>query len=191
MKIKHYQDRSLTEVLWYIHLFLGIISALCVILFFNGYVLRGIYTGRVFLSLYAGSGMILYSLSTEKGTARKAYLAMFYSIPFILLGGLLLPPLRLFTVVASIWLLVDGEFKRYPIDNDYTLQTCSTAVINARYPTYSLVQGKYWLFEKVTDDVIAPYLMPSDIKTKRINADSIQLHIYTDQQQLDTVIVVE
>ncbi|HEY0274211.1 MAG TPA: hypothetical protein VGC22_13550 [Chitinophaga sp.] len=190
IRIRHYQDRSLTAALWYIHLFFAVLSAICVILFLNGYVFKGVYTGRVFLSLYAGSGMVLYSLTAEKGTGRKAYLALFYSIPFILLGGLLLPPLRLFTTVAAIWLLVDGEFKRYPIDDEYKLQIRNTAVINSRYPTYSLVQGRYWLFEKVTEDVITPHLNASDVRVKRVSADSIQLHLISDRQQLDTVILV-
>ena len=191
MKIKHYQDQLLTLIIWYSHLFFGILSAVCVIMFFNGYVFKGIHTDRIFLSLYVGSGMILYSLTQEKGTGRKIYLALFYSIPFILLGGLILPPLRLFTVVVGIWLLVDGDFKRYPVDEDYRLQTRSTAIINSRYPTYSLIQEKYWLFEKVTDDVIDTKLNANDIQAKRVNADSIKLRIFTDQRPIDTVIVVD
>lgn len=190
LKIKHYQDHTLTVIMWYVHLFFGILSAVCIVMFLNGYMFKGLNTDRIFLSLYVGSGMVLYSLTQEKGTGRKFYLALFYSIPFILLGGLLLPPLRLFTVVAGIWLLVDGDFKRYPVDEDYRIQSRSTAIINSRYPTYSLVQNKYWLFDKVTDDVIDTKINANDIQAKRVNADSIKLHIFTDLRQIDTVIVV-
>lgn len=191
LKIKHYQDRHLATICWYMHLFFAILSGICLVLFLNGYVFKGIHTDRIIYSLYAGSGMILYALMEDKVSGRRGYLSVFYALPYILLGALILPPLRIYAVVAGIWLLVDGEFKRYPVDDHYSLQTTTTAIINSQYPTYSLVQNKYWLLEKVTDDVIDPRQAAYDIKATHVKPDSIQLHILTSHQQIDTTIGIQ
>lgn len=190
LKIKHYRDRHLATICWYVHLFFAVLSGICFLLFCNGYVFKGIHTDRIIYSLYAGSGMILYALMEDKVSGRRGYLSVFFALPFILLGALILPPLRIYAVVAGIWLLVDGEFKRYPVDDHYALQTRTTAVINSQYPTYSLVQNKYWLLEKITDDVITPRQAAYSIQGTRIKPDSIQLRIFTDRKEIDTTIGV-
>ncbi len=91
---------------------------------------------RVFFTLYAGSGIVLYGLTQQEISGKWVYLCAFFGFPFALVFGLLLPPLRTLTVITGLGLLSDGEMKRYPIDEDFSLQAKSVDIIY-RYPTYS------------------------------------------------------
>jgi len=173
-KIKKVKAPLITGLVWYFHLAMCVFSALSIILLISGYGFKGIYTERVFFTLYAGSGVILYGLTPQEVTGKWVYLWAFYGFPFILGFGLLLPPLRTLTVITGLGLLSDGELKRYPIDDDYAIQTKSVDIIY-RYPTYSLVQDKYWFFEKITGDVVQPAGRLAALKTEKIGSDSVHL----------------
>ncbi len=91
-KIKKVKSPDAVRLLWYIHLALLFFSIICLLLNANGYGFKGAYTERVFFSLYAGSGVILYGLTPKEVTSKWVYLLCFFGFPFVLLFGLLLPP---------------------------------------------------------------------------------------------------
>ncbi|PSL30751.1 hypothetical protein [Chitinophaga ginsengisoli] len=175
-KIKKVKAPLITGLIWYFHLAMCVFSVLCLILLFSGYGFKGTHTERVFYTLYAGSGVILYGLTQQEVSGKWVYLCAFYGFPFVLLFGLLLPPLRTLTVIAGLGLLSDGEVKRYPIDDDYSLQSTSVDIIY-RYPTYSLVQDKYWFFEKISGDVVKPAGRLQALKMEKSGQDSIHLYM--------------
>jgi hypothetical protein len=186
-KIKKVKAPDAVRLLWYVHLALLFFSAICLLLLANGYGFKGAYTERVFFSLYAGSGVILYGLTPQNISGRWLYLLCFFGFPFVLLFGLLLPPLRILTIMAGVTLLYDGNFNRYPIDNDYALQTKEQGILS-RYPTYSLVTDKYWLFEKITPNVVKqPYPLKS-LEMAKKNEDSVNIRIKGNEMRFDTTI---
>ncbi|HEY8958376.1 hypothetical protein [Chitinophaga sp.] len=184
-KIKKAKLPELQALLWYFHLVFGCFALLCLLLMLNSYGFKGTQTERVFFTLYAGSGMLLYGLTQPGNDARYAYLLLFFGFPFVLLFGLLLPPLRIVTLVAAITLLSDSEFKRYHIDDDYALQTKSTGILS-RYPVYSLVEDKYLFFEKVRQDVVKPQAVLRSLKMAKRGKDSVRIQL----NNIDTVIVL-
>ncbi|MBW8685019.1 hypothetical protein [Chitinophaga rhizophila] len=173
-KIKKVKAPLITGLLWYFHLAMCVFSILCILLLVSGYGFKGAHTERIFLTLYAGSGILLYGLTPQEVSGKWVYLCAFYGFPFVLLFGLLLPPLRTLTVIAGLGLLSDGELKRYPIDDDYAIQTKSVDIIY-RSPRYSLVEDKYWLFEKISGDVITPEGQLTAMKTEKTAEDSVRL----------------
>jgi hypothetical protein len=192
-KIKKVKAPLITGLIWYFHLAMCVFSILCLILIISGYGFKGTYTERVFFTFYAGSGILLYGLTPKEITGKWVYLWSFYGFPFILLFGLLLPPLRTLTVITGLGLLSDGELKRYPIDDDYAIQTKSVDIIY-RYPTYSLVEDKYWLFEKISGDVVKPDGQLAALKTEK-TGDSVHLHLNLvkepgDLMRMDTTIAL-
>jgi len=187
-KIKAPAD--VVRLLWYLHLVLLFFSVVCLLLLVNGYGFKGAYTERVFFSLYVGTGVVLYGLTPRNVTGRWLYLLCFFGFPFVLLFGLLLPPLRILTIMACVALLYDGSLTRYPIDNDYALQTREQGILS-RYPTYSLVTDKYWLFEKVTPGVIRQPYWPQSLQMNIMSRDSVRVSLQGfngRKMQLDTVI---
>jgi hypothetical protein len=187
LKIKKIKAPDAVRLLWYIHLVLLLFSVICLLLLANGYGFKGAYTERVFFSLYAGSGVILYGLTPRDITGRWLYLLCFFGFPFVLLFGLLLPPLRILTIMAGVALFYDGSLTRYPIDNDYALQTEKQGILS-RYPTYSLVTDKYWFFERITQDVIKQQYAPRLLQMDRKNEDSVKISIQGDRMRFDTTI---
>ncbi|GAA0543097.1 hypothetical protein [Chitinophaga japonensis] len=178
------------RLLWYLHLVLLFFSAVCLLLLVNGYGFKGAYTERVFFSLYAGTGVILYGLTPRNITGKWLYLLCFFGFPFVLLFGLLLPPLRILTIMACVALLYDGNLTRYPIDNDYALQTREQGILS-RYPTYSLVTDKYWLFEKITPGVIHQPYWPQSLQMNIMSRDSVRVSLQGfngRKMRLDTTI---
>jgi len=175
-KIKKVKAPLITGLIWYFHLVMCVFSVLCLVLLFSGYGFKGTYTERVFYTLYAGSGIVLYGLTQQEVSGKWVYLCAFYGFPFVLLFGLLLPPLRTLTVIAGLGLLSDGEMKRYPIDDDFSLQSTSVDIIY-RYPTYSLVQDKYWFFEKISGDVVKPAGQLQALKMEKTTGQD-SLHLY-------------
>lgn len=182
-KIKKAKAPVIQVLLWYLHLVFASFAGLCLLLMLNNYGFKGTQTERVFFTLYAGTGMLLYGLTRPDNDARYAYLLAFFGFPFVLLLGLLLPPLRTITLVAAITLLSDSDFHRYDIDNDYALQTKSTGILSS-YPVYSIVEDKYGLFEKVTPDVVTPKAPPASLKMVKTGQDSVRILI----NRIDTVI---
>lgn len=186
-KIKKVKSPDAVRLLWYIHLVLLLFSAICLLLLANDYGFKGAYTERVFFSLYAGSGIILYGLTPRDISGKWLYLLCFFGFPFVLLFGLLLPPLRILTIMAGVALFYDGNFIRYPIDNDYALQTKEQGILS-RYPTYSLVTDKYWFFEKITPDVINKKDGLRSVQMAKKNTDSINIRIQGNEMRFDTTI---
>lgn len=185
-KIKKAKAPVLQVLLWYLHLVLACFAGLCLLLMLNNYGFKGTQTERIFFTLYAGTGMLLYGLTKPDNDARYAYLFCFFGFPFLLLSGLLLPFLRTITLVAAITLLSDSEFHRYPIDDDYALQTKTTGILST-YPVYSLVEDKYLFFEKVTPDVITPRTVVRSLKMSKRGQDSVQIQL----NRGDTVISMQ
>lgn len=188
-KIKKVKAPVVQVLLWYFHLFLGSICLICLFLMLNNYGFKGTQTERVFFTLYAGTGMLLYGLAKPDNDARYAYLLCFFGFPFVLLLGLLIPPLRTITLVAAITLLSDSEFQRYDIDNDFALQTKRTSILSI-YPVYSLVADKYLLFEKLTPDVIRPGAAPGFLKMEKRGKDSVRILLKTTGNKVDTVLLL-
>lgn len=184
-KIKKVKSPAAEWLLWHIHLVFGCLAALCLLLMLNSYGFKGTQTERIFFTLYAGTGMLLYGLTKPGNDARYAYLLCFFGFPFVLLLGLLLPPLRTITLVAAITLLSDSEFQRYKIDDDFALQTKTTGILSV-YPVYSLVEDKYLLFEKVTPDVITPQTMVTSLRMAKRGNDSVRIQL----NKRDTVITL-
>lgn len=165
-----------TDLIWYIHLVFLFFSALCLLLLISGYGFKGIYTERVFFTFYAGSGILLYGLTQQDTSGKYAYLCLFFGFPFLLMFGLLLPPLRILTVVLGLGLLSDGNTERYPIDDDFSLQAKTVEVLN-RVPDYSLVEDKYFLFEKITSNVVSPASRLQALKMEKTGNDSLRLQL--------------
>lgn len=184
-KIKKVKAPVLKVLVWYLHLVFGGFALLCLLLMFNNYGFKGTQTERVFFTLYAGTGMLVYGLSKPGNDARYAYLLCFFGFPFVLLLGLLLPPLRTITLVAAITLLSDSDFHRYTIDDDYALQTKTTGILSA-YPVYSLVEDKYLFFEKLTPGVVTPHAPVRSLRMDKKGADSLRLQV----NRGDTVIAL-
>lgn len=175
-KIKKVKAPVITQLMWYFHLSMLFFSVLCVILLISGYGFKGTYTERVFFTLYAGSAIILYGLTQPEVSGKRVYLASFYGFPFVLAAGLLLPPLRTLAVIMGLGLLSDAKLERYRIDDDFALQTKSIDIID-RHPSFSLVQDKYYLFEKITSDVIMPERNVLGVKMEKRGRDSVWLHL--------------
>jgi hypothetical protein len=175
-KIKKVKAPVITQLMWYFHLSMLFFSVLCVILLIAGYGFKGTYTERVFFTLYAGSAIILYGLTQPEVSGKRVYLAAFYGFPFVLAAGLLLPPLRTLAVIMGLGLLSDAKLERYRIDDDFALQTKAIDIID-RHPTFSLVQDKYYLFEKITSDVIMPEMNILAVKMEKRGKDSVWLRL--------------
>ncbi|ASZ11754.1 hypothetical protein KTO58_16160 [Chitinophaga pendula] len=185
-KIKKVKAPFITAITWYIHLLFLFAVICCALLWLGEYSFKGAFTNRIILSLYAGSGMIVYGLSPKEISGKKVYLAAFFAFPFLLLIGLLLPFTRIFTIMLSVYLLADGNVKRYPVDNQVCLQTYTVPIVS-RYPAFSIIEHKYWLFEKTTHDVISRQINPHDIRLQKLNTDSIHITL-SDNTRYDTII---
>lgn len=176
-KIKKVKAPLITGLIWYFHLTMCVFSVLCLLLLFSGYGFKGSYTERVFYTFYAGSGIVLYGLTQQEVSGKWVYLCAFYGFPFVLLFGLLIPPLRTLTVIAGLGLLTDGDIKRYVIDDDYALQSTSVNILY-RYPAYSLVEDKYWLFEKISGEIVKPTGELQALKMEKTpRKDSVRLYM--------------
>ncbi|CAL1517057.1 hypothetical protein [Chitinophaga sp. MM2321] len=185
-KIKKVKAPVLRTLTWYLHLTFLAFSVLCFLLMLNDYGFKGTQTERVFYSLYAGTGMLLYGLSKPDNDARYAYLLFFFGFPFLLLIGLLLPPLRTITLVAMFTFLFDSDFHRYKIDDDYALQAKTSGILSA-YPMYSLITDKYLFFEKITPEVVIPREPVHTLKMNKLGNDSVRIRL----NRIDTVIHIK
>jgi hypothetical protein len=167
-------------------LFLGL-TIIAVLLLLNSYSFRGFFTDKVFVILFIATGIILFGLYRERKKLVRTYYAFYFILPLLLLFGLIVPRLHFITAVAGIGLLIEGEHTRYPIDNKYSIQTSRVGVL-ASSPTYSLIEKKLFLFEKVTDNIIPKIGIPKSLETVKISNDSFRLNVLIYNEQLDTII---
>ncbi|MBC9930237.1 hypothetical protein [Chitinophaga qingshengii] len=189
-KIKKVKWPVALALTWYIHLVFLFFTVICLFLMINGYGFKGTQTERVFFTLYAGSGMILYGLSKPGTDARYAYLLLLFGFPFILLVGLIIPPFRIFALVATLTLLSDSDFRRYTIDDDHALQSKTSGILSAT-PTYSLITDKYWFFEEITPDVINPKETVKNLRLTKKGTDSVRVQWGYGPMRKDTLLVLE
>lgn len=189
-RIKKVKSPVALVLTWYVHLIFLFFSAICLLLMINGYGFKGTQTERVFFTLYAGSGMVLFGLSKPGTDARYAYLTVLFGFPFVLLFGLIIPPLRILTLVATLTLLSDSDFHRYTIDDDHALQSKTSGILSIT-PTYSLITDKYWLFEEITPDVIKPQHAVSNLRLKKKGMDSVLVQWGYGKMRKDTLLTLE
>ncbi|NLR63546.1 hypothetical protein HGH92_04425 [Chitinophaga varians] len=189
-KIKKVKSPVALALTWYVHIIFLFFSVICLLLMINGYGFKGTQTERIFFTLYAGSGMVLYGLSKPGTDARHAYLTVLFSFPFVLLLGLVIPPLRILTLVVTLTLLSDSDFRRYTIDDDHALQSKTSGILSVT-PAYSMVTDKYWLFEEITPDVIKPRQAVSNLRLKKKGEDSVLVQWGYGKMRKDTLLALE
>lgn len=180
----------LTRVVRYSHYLFFSLTIIAVLLLLNSYSFKGYLTDKLFIILFMGTGMLLFGLYRQKNNLIRTYYAFFFFLPFLLLTGFIGPRLQLVTVVFGIGLLIDGEHTRYPIDKNHSIQTSRYGVL-AGNPTYSLIESKYILFEKVTDDIVPKIGIPKSLRATKISEDSFRLNILTSEiynARLDTTL---
>ena len=170
-------------------LFLGL-TICAVVLLLNSYSFRGFLTDKIFFILFIATGMLLFGLYRRNSKMTRSYYSIYFILPFLLLIGFVIPPFRFITAVAGIGLLIDGEHTRYQIDNTYSIQTSRVGVL-AGSPTYSLIERKLFLFEKVSDDIVPKIGLPKSIQVTKTGTDSFRLKVLTSEiynERLDTTI---
>jgi hypothetical protein len=170
-------------------LFLGLtISA--IVLLLNSYSFRGFLTDKIFFILFIATGMLLFGLYRLSSKLTRTYYALYFCLPFLLLIGLIVPRLQFITAVAGIGMLIDGESYRYQIDKTHFLQTSRVGVLSGS-PTYSLIETKLGLFEKVTNDIVPKIGLPKSLQVTKVGNDSFRLDVLTSEiynERLDTTI---
>ena len=170
-------------------LFLGL-TIFAILLLLNSLSIRGFLTDKLFFILFLATGMLLFGLYRLPNKLTRSYYAFYFSIPFLLLIGLIIPRLQFITTVAGIEMLIDGESSRYQIDKTHLLQTSRVGVLSGS-PTYSLIERKFVLFEKVTDDIVPKIGFPKSLQVTKIGNDSFRLDVLSSEtynERLDTTI---
>ena len=191
-KLTKQKSEILYRTILYSHFVFFLLTITALVLILNSYSFKGFLTDKMFTVLFLGTGMLLFGLYRHRRRLVRAYFACFFSLPFLLLVGLIVPPLQFITAVAGIGMLIDGEHTRYPIDNKYQLQTSRIGVLSGS-PTYSLIEKKLVLFERVTDDVVPRIGMPKSLQVKKLSSDSFRLRAITSEiqdYQFDTIITL-
>jgi len=172
------------------HYLFFILTVIAFLLLLNSYIFKGFLTDKLFVILLVATGMLLFGLYRQRSKLTRTYYAIFFCLPFLLLVGLIVPRLHFITAIAGVGLLIDGEHTRYPIDQTYSIQTSRVGVL-AGSPTYSLIESKYILLEKITDDIIPKIGIPKSLQVIKINNDSFKLRVLTSDiynEQLDTTL---
>jgi len=170
-------------------LFLGL-TIVAIILLLNSYSFRGFLTDKIIVILFLATGMLLFGLYRQNRKLTKAYYLFFFILPIVLFIGLTIPRSRFITKVVGLGMLIDGESSRYPIDNKYSIQTSRVGVLSGS-PTYSLIEKRYFLFEKVTDDLVPKIGIPKSLQVTKISNDSFRLNVLTSEtynERLDTTL---
>lgn len=170
-------------------LFLGL-TICALVLLLNSYSIRGFLTDKIFVVLFIATGMLLFGLYRLPNKLTRSYYAFYFFLPFLLLIGLIIPRLQFITAVAGIGMLIDGESSRYQIDDTHLLQISRVGVL-AGSPTYSLIEKKFILFEKVTDDLVPKIGVPKSIQVTKVGKDSVRLDVLTSEvynERLDTIL---
>jgi len=192
-KVTKTKSEKLYRTVLYSHLFFFFLTVVALVLLLNSYSFKGFLTDKMFAVLFLATGMLLFGLYRYRLKLLRAYFACFFSLPFLLLVGLIIPPLQFITTVAGIGMLVDGEHTRYPIDNKYQLQTSRIGVLSGG-PTYSLIESKAVIFEKVTDDVVPHIGIPKSLQVEKVSSDSFRLRAITSEIEdyhFDTTITLK
>ena len=172
-------------------LFLGL-TICAILLLLNSFSFRGFLTDKIFFILFLATGMLLFGLYRLPNKLTRNYYAFYFFLPFLLLIGLIVPRLQFITAVAGIGMLIDGESSRYPIDNTHLLQTSRVGVLSGS-PTYSLIERKFILFEKVTDDIVPKIGLPKSLQVTKVGTDSFRLDVLSSEiynERLDTTIAL-
>ena len=192
-KLAKTKNVRLYRFVLYSHSVFFLMTIVALALLFNSHSFKGFLTDKIFAVLFFATGMLLFGLYGQKRRLVKAYFAFFILLPFLLLVGLIIPRLEFITKVVGIGMLIDGEHARYPIDNNYELQTSRVGLL-AGSPTYSLIERKYLVFEKVTEDVVPKIGIPKSIQVLKIGNDSVRLNILSSEtynESLDTTITLK
>jgi len=172
-------------------LFLGL-TICAIVLLVNSYSFRGFLTDKIFVILFIATGMLQFGLYRFSNKLKRGYYAFYFCLPFLLVIGLIIPRLQFITTVTGIGMLIDGESSRYQIDNTHLLQTSRVGVLSGS-PTYSLIERKLVLFEKVTDDIVPKIGLPKFLQVTKIGNDSFRLDVLTSEiynERLDTTITL-
>lgn len=190
LKLAKMKNKKLYKFVRNCHiLFLGLtISAIALIL--NSYSFLGFLTDKIFFVLLIATGMLLFGLYRPSSKLIRTYYAFYFCLPFLLLLGLIIPRLQFITAVAGIGLLIDGESKRHQIDKTHFLQISRVGVLSSS-PTYSLIETKFGVFEKVTEDIVPQIGSPKSLKVTRVGIDSFKLEVLTSEiynERFDTTI---
>ena len=160
-------------------LFLGL-TIWAIWLLLNSYSFRGFLTNKIFFILFIATGMLLFGLYRLNSKLTRSYYSIHFILPFLLLIGFIIPRFRFITAVAGIGLLIDGEHTRYQIDNTYSIQTSRVGVL-AGSPTYSLIERKLLLFEKVSNDIVPKIGLPKSKQVTKTGTDSVRLRVLTSE----------
>jgi len=163
-----------------------------IVLLVNSYSFRGFLTDKIFVILFIATGMLQFGLYRFSNKLKRGYYAFYFCLPFLLVIGLIIPRLQFITTVTGIGMLIDGESSRYQIDNTHLLQTSRVGVLSGS-PTYSLIERKLVLFEKVTDDIVPKIGLPKFLQVTKIGNDSFRLDVLTSEiynERLDTTITL-
>ena len=151
---------------------------------------RGAYTERIIASIWFGTGIALFGLY-RKGKAKlilKVYSGLyFWTIPILTIAWFI-PRLHFAAIVFGLGIIMDGEFKRYPIDNTFQVQTSRQGMLSG-CPSLSVVESKFIFFEKVTDNFVELSECYEKIEPSRISNDSIRMILKsTDSEIIDTTL---
>jgi hypothetical protein len=192
LKIRKLDHKRVYRYVKFTHLIFLALTIVAIVLLLNSWSFRGFLTDKLFVVIYVSTGMILFGL-TRKGRRRgtRTYYGFFFCLPFLLFLGVI-PAFRFITVVIGGSLLLDGEHTRYPIDKTYSIQTSRVGVLSAG-PTYSLIEHKFFVFEKVTDDIVPKVGVPETLVAERVSQDSFKLTLISSElyEKLDTILSLE
>ena len=192
-KLTKTEHARLYRFLLYSHWALLGLTATVLLLLCYSYSFAGYYTDKLIVIVFVATGILLFGLYRKKQKLARTYFTCFFSLPILLIVGLIIPRLRFITTVAGIGLLMDGEHYRYTIDKAYSIETSTVGFLSGG-PRISLVENKYLLFEKTTKDVIQGIGIPTSFKVEKVGADSVRLNIVSSDVadgRLDTVIALK
>lgn len=192
LKLTKAKNTKLYKFIRSCHLFFLGLTICAIVLLLNSYSFRGFLTDKLFVILFIATGMLLFGLYRNQNKLTRTYYAFYFFLPFLLLIGLIIPRLQFITAVAGIGLLIDGECSRYQIDKNYSLQTSRVGILSGS-PTYSLIEKKFILFEKVTDDIVPKIGLPKSLQVSKVGNDSFRLDVLTSEiynERLDTIITL-
>ena len=192
-KLTKTKNARLYTLVLFSHIIFILLTVVALVLLLNSYSFKGFLTDKIFVIMFLATGMILFGLFRHNRRFLKTYSACFFLLPFLLLIGLFIPRLQFITKVAGIGMLIDGEHSRYPIDKTYELQTSRVGLLSGS-PTYSLIENKFLLFEKVTDDVVPKIGIPKSVQVDKVSKDSFRLRAITSEienYQFDTTLTLK
>lgn len=181
-KLTKKKSERLYKLVLYSHISFFLLTLAALLLLLNSYSFRGFLTDKLFVMLFLATGMLVFGLYRRRRKLVRAYFACFFLLPFLLLAGLFIPPLQFITAVGGLGILIDGEHTRYPIDKNYGLQISRVGVLSGSL-TYSLIENKYFLFEKITEDVVPKIGIPKLVQVQKVSSDSFRLRAITSEKE--------